>query len=108
VSNYRVRQVLALGRLPDRQLRFLVALATWLPDESRSVRVGFGTLLEHTGNARNTVKAARRELEADGRLSSVASRGRGHLTLWTVHCLPEKGVSYVDPFSVDGKGVNWP
>lgn len=115
MTNYRVRQVLALGPMPDRQLRLLVALATWLSDETRVVRVGFDKLIEASGNTRNTVRRARRELEEDGRVSSVTTRGRGNLAVWTVHCLPEKGVSDVDPFSkgvsdVDpfprGKGVN--
>jgi hypothetical protein len=97
VSNYRVRQVLALGPMPDRQLRFLVALATWLPDDTRIVSVGFDTLIAETGNARNTVRQARRELEAARKVTSKRGDGRGHLTLWTVLCLPEKGVSDVDP-----------
>jgi hypothetical protein len=108
VSNYRVRQVLALGEMPMRQLRFLVALATWLPDDSRSVRVGFGVLVDQTGNVRNTARKARRELEDSKRLSSVAGNGAGHLTLWTALCLPEKGVSDVDPLPADEKGINGP
>lgn len=52
------------------------------------------------------MRKARRELECDGRVSSLTGRGRGNLTLWTVHCLPEKGVTLADPFSADVKGVN--
>ena len=104
MTNYRVRQVLALGVMPDRQLRLLIALATWLPDDTRTVRVGFDTLIRDTGNVRNTVRKARRELEGAGQLSSIAGDGRGLLTLWTVLCLPEKGVNASAPLPV--KGVN--
>jgi hypothetical protein len=106
VTNYRVQQVLQLGRMPEAQLRFLVALATFLPDDTRSVRVGFDVLIETTGNVRGTVRTARRELEAEKRISSKPGNGRGHVTLWTVHCLPPKGVSYIDPLSVIHNGVN--
>jgi hypothetical protein len=100
VSNYRVRQVLALGPMPDRRLRLLVALATRLSDDSRTVRVGFDRLIEDTGNARNTVRTARRELEGRGDLlSKPGGRGRGDATHWTVLCLPEKGTSEVDPLN---------
>ena len=109
VSNYRVRQVLALGPMPDRQLRFLIALATWLPDDSRAVRVGLDSLIKASGNSHNTVRKARRELEAVGKLASVSSRGRGHLTLWIADCLPEKGTSEGGPLcpdSADGKDTS--
>jgi hypothetical protein len=106
VSNYRVQQVLALGEMPGRQLRLLTGLATFMGDDSRSVSVGFDALITVTGNVRNTVRIARREFEERGSLSSEPGNGRGHLTLWTVLCLPEKGVSVLDPLYGPGKGVN--
>lgn len=106
MSNYRVRQVLALGSMPDRQLRLLVALATFMNDDSRSVKAGFGELIRCTGRSHNTVQAARSELESAGRLTSIPGRGRGVLTLWTVLCLPEKGTNNVGTFSAAGKGTN--
>jgi hypothetical protein len=107
MSNYRVRQVLALGRLPERQLRLLVALATWMDDDTRTVRLGFDTLIRDTGNVRNTVKLARADAAAAGRLIwAQPQRGRGHLTVWTVLCLPEKGVNEHDPLPESVKGVN--
>lgn len=105
MSNYRVRQ-----------LRFLVALATWMTDETRMVRVGFETLIEDTGSSRNTVRNARRELETARKLASKPGTGRGHLTVWTVLCLPQTAgkeasevnpVSEVDPLTAR-KGVNEP
>jgi len=108
MSNFRVRQVLAL-RLPDRQNRFMVALATWMRDDTRTVRVGLETLIEDAGQARNTARAARRELETQGKLASAGGRGKGNLTVWTALCLPEtasKGVSDVDPLTVESKGVS--
>ncbi len=109
MSNYRVRQVLALGRIPERQLRLLVALATWMNDDTRTVRLGFDALIRDTGNVRNTVRAARADAAAGGRLAwEQPQRGRGHLTVWTVLCLPDKGVNEPDPLTDAGKGVNRP
>jgi len=106
VSNYRVRQVLALGDMPERQLRFLIALATWMDDYSLTVRIGFDTLIKDSGNTHNTVRKARRELEADKRISSEAGNGRGHQTAWTARCLPEKGTNIAGTQSGAGKGTN--
>jgi len=106
VSNYRVRQVLALPKMPENQLRLLLALATYLTDDSRSVRIGFDALVRDSGNVRNTVRAARRALEASGKLTSEGGgRGPGDVPLWTVLCLPAKGVSDVNPLARD-KGVS--
>ena len=77
-----------------------------MDDDSRTVKASVDAVFEQTGTARNTARTARRELEKAGRLSSTAGTGRGHLTLWTVHCLPGKGVSDVDPLSRESKGVN--
>jgi hypothetical protein len=106
VSNYRVRQVLALGPMPDRQLCLLVALATWMDDHSRVVRVGFDALIAVSGRTHNTIRKARRELEDGGKVITVTGGGRGHLTLWTVLCLPEKGTNVLGPLLETGKGTN--
>jgi hypothetical protein len=106
MSNYRVRQVLALGAMPERQLRLLIALATFMTDDSLTVTAGFDAVIKVSGQARNTVRTARRELEAAGRIASQSSPGRGVLTVWTVLCLPEKGVNVLDPFSAPVKGVS--
>lgn len=110
-----MRQALAL-RLPDRQNRFLCGLATFMTDESRTARAGFDAVMEAAGQARNTARTARRELETAGKLASKRGDGRGNLTLWIVLCLPEvsprpaakaeKGVSDVDPLSTFHKGVS--
>lgn len=76
-----MRQVLGLGAMPEWQLRCLIALATWMGDDSRTVRVGLATLIEECGNTHNTVSKARRELESGGLLKSQGSRGKGHLTV---------------------------
>lgn len=106
MSNYRVRQVLTIRGLPERQLRFLLALATWMDDDSLIVKASVDLVFEQTGTARNTARTARRELEKSGRVSSMAGTGRGHLTVWTVHCLAEKGVNVADPLSPETKGVS--
>jgi hypothetical protein len=116
VSNYRVRQVLRL-HLPQRQEHFLLGLATFLPDDTRTALAGFDAITEAAAQARNTARTARRELEKDGKLASRPTGvGRGHVTEWTALCLPEvspesqKGVSAVNPVSAvdplpDEKGV---
>lgn len=93
----------------------MLGLATFLNDDSRTAFVGVDALMDASGQARNTFKAARRELERDGRLASQQSGvGRGKVTEWTALCLPEtagKGVNIVNPVSVvdplpERKGVN--
>lgn len=74
-----------------RELRFLVALATYLTDDALSVRVGFATLTEESGLSRRWARVARADLSEKGHLAYKPGLGRGHLTLWTVLCLPEKG-----------------
>lgn len=106
MSNYRVRQVLALGDMPDRQLRLLIALATWMGDYTRTVRLGFDQLVTDTGKSHNTIRKARRELEDATKLVSERGDGRGHMTLWTVLCLPEKGTNGIGTLSDDEKGTN--
>lgn len=78
-----------------------------MTDDSRVVRAGFDAVMEAAGQARNTARTARHELETGGRLASRRGDGRGNLTAWTVLCLPEtsplpnvgKGVNNVDPLS---------
>lgn len=110
VSNYRVRQVLGLGRMPERQRTLLVALATWMNDDTRVVTVAYSELVKNTGQAPNTVKAARRELEAAGKLASdPGGKFKGNRTVWAVLCLPETagmGVNIADPHTAESKGVN--
>lgn len=109
MSNYRVRQVLAIKpKLSESKLRLAVALATWMTDDSMTVEVGFDEIMRLAQLARNTARDARKALAADGYLSWTSPRGRGNRTAWTFHRLPElKGVSGTDPFSGgDGKGVS--
>lgn len=120
MSNYRVRQILAL-RLPDPQNKFMTALGTHLRDDSRTVRVAYSKLIAESGLAPNTAKLARQKLESSGRLESRRTGyGRGHVIEWTAWCLPgsspevesdqaesDKGVNNADPLT-SGKGVNWP
>lgn len=106
MTNYRVQQVLALGTMPERQLRLLVALATWMNDQSREVRVAFGTVIKTANISVNTGRKARKELNESGKLAYTEGRGRGNKTVWTVLCLPEKGTSAVGTFSDAAKGTN--
>jgi hypothetical protein len=109
VSNYRVRQVLALKpKLLDSKLRLMVALATWMNDASMTATVSFDVVTEQAQLARNTARDARRALAADGYLTWTSPHGRGNRTVWTFHRLPElKGVSDTDLFPEAGaKGVS--
>jgi hypothetical protein len=109
VSNYRVRQVLAIKpKLLESKLRLMVALATWMNDDSMTAEVSFDLAMEQAQIARNTARDARKALAADGYLSWTSPHGRGNRTAWTFHKLPElKGVSDVDLFSeADVKGVS--
>lgn len=105
MSNYRVRQVLVLGdAMPRRQLRFLVALATYLGDDSRRVRVGFDALTATAGLSARWMKVTRGELRDGGQIEYQPGKHRGDLTLWTALCLPEKGAPMGDPLSTGKKG----
>jgi hypothetical protein len=109
VSNYRVRQVLAIKpKLLDSKLRLAVAVATWMSDDSMTAEVSFDVVMEQAQLARNTARDAHKSLAADGYLTWTSPRGRGNRTAWTFHRLPAlKGVSDVDPFSAaDAKGVS--
>jgi hypothetical protein len=109
VSNYRVRQVLAIKpKLLESKLRLMVALATWMNDDSMTAEVSFDLAMEQAQIARNTARDARKALAADGYLSWTSPHGRGNRTAWTFHKLPElKGPSDVDLFSeADVKGVS--
>jgi hypothetical protein len=111
VSNYRVRQVLAIKpKLLESKLRLMVALATWMTDDSTTAAVGFEAITEQAQLARNTARDARNALAADGYLTWTSPHGRGHRTAWTMHRLPElKGVSDPDLFSeTAAKGVSDP
>ena len=104
MSNYRVRQVLALGPMPDRQLRCLIALATWMTDDSRTVRIGFAALAASMGTSPETARRARRDCRKAGRITYIPGSGRGHVTTWTVTCLPVKGGQDADLPSDTRKG----
>jgi hypothetical protein len=108
VSNYRVCQVLALPKMQDRRLRLLLALAAHLGDDTREVRISVPRVAQLAGLSEKWAKIARDELAAAGDLAYEPGRGAGNRTLWTLLCLPEKGVPTGTPFSRDraasGKG----
>lgn len=109
MSNYRVRQVLAIKpKLLESKLRLMVALATWMSDDAMTAEVSFDVAMEQAQLARNTARVARKALAVDGYLSWTSPHGRGNRTAWTFHKLPElKGVSDANLFSeADVKGVS--
>jgi hypothetical protein len=109
VSNYRVRQVLAIKpKLLDSRTRLMIAIATWMTDDSTTAEISFEVVMDQAQLARNTARDARAALMADGYLTWTSPHGRGRLTVWTFHRLPElKGVSDPDLFTAaNGKGVS--
>jgi hypothetical protein len=93
MSNYRVRQVLALPKKPERQLRLLAAIATFLSDDTCEVEAGLPAVVKASGLSRRHAKIARDELTKAGDLAYKPGLGAGNHTLWTVLCLPETGDS---------------
>jgi len=113
VSNYRVRQVMQLTRPRRKGPRwlarhrdFLVGLATYMSDDSLSVKCTNDQLAEASGRDRWAVNLAKRELVKDGVITYEPARHRGQVTTYRVLAdLPalRKGV---DPKSSPSEGVD--
>jgi hypothetical protein len=99
VSNYRIRQVLALrGQRPERQMRVLLALATWLTDDTVTVRLGAGQLRATARLTERNFELARIELVKAGELGyEPGGKHRGDRSVWTLLCLPDKGDPHEGP-----------
>jgi hypothetical protein len=105
VSNFRVRQVLALcKRLPHTEAEkdLLVGLATWLDDESAEVRLSNRALAEAASLHLDTVKHAKQQLRKKGWLEYDPATRPGELTLYRVPVL-EGGVTPAPP-SINPQG----
>lgn len=105
MSNYRVRQVLALcKRLPHTEAEkdLLVGLATWLDDDSTEVRLSTRVLAETASLHPDTVKHAKQQLRKKGWLEYDPATRPGELTLYRVPVL--EGVTGTTPPSANPQG----
>jgi hypothetical protein len=96
VTNYGALAILALGKMPERQLRLLIALETVTPSGHGWRSIGAALLASKAGLSPVTVALARDELAAAGRISYIPGNGRGHLSTFKL-LFPIKGDSESDP-----------
>jgi hypothetical protein len=116
VTNFGTRAILALPKMPERRLRFLLALETFTRREDGWREAGTELLASAAGLSAKTTARARRELAASGAIEYRRGNGRGQLGTYrlkvpsdTVH-LPEPGKvpSDGDHLSEPGKVVKQP
>lgn len=113
MSNYRVRQVMQLTR-PHRagghwkpaHKDVLIGLATYLTDDSLSVKVTNERLAEASGRDRWALNLAKREMAKDSVIAYEPGRHRGEIT--TYHVLVDLPAlsEGVDPESSPSEGVD--
>jgi hypothetical protein len=78
VTNYGALAILALPKMPERQLRVLLALETVTRHEGAWRTIETGALARQAGRAVRTVVKARAELAASGRIEYRPGTGPGH------------------------------
>jgi hypothetical protein len=78
VTNYGTCAILALPRLPERQLRFLLALETFSRGDDGWREAGMKLLAKTAGRSPNTAIKARDELVAAGAIEYRPGNGRGN------------------------------
>jgi hypothetical protein len=78
VTNYGALAILALPKMPERQLRFLLALETVTRREGGWRTIGTGALARSAGLSVAPVVKARAELAASGRIEYRRGTGPGH------------------------------
>jgi hypothetical protein len=90
VTNYGTCAILALPRLPDRQLRFLLALETFKPDDCGWREAGTELLATTAGLSPRTVAKARGELVAAGEVQYRRGDGRGHCSTYRMRRIDDR------------------
>jgi hypothetical protein len=114
VTNYGTLAILALPKMPERQLRLLLALETVTPREGGWREVGTDLLASKAGLSVNTTARARRELAKSGAIDYERGDGRGHVSTYRMKVphdvahLPEPGKvpTVTDHLSSPGKVPN--
>jgi hypothetical protein len=79
MTNYGIRAILALPWLPERQLRFLLALETFTSGDGGWREAGTALLAQYAGQSVNTTVKARAELVKSGAVEYRPGSGRGHV-----------------------------
>jgi hypothetical protein len=80
VTNYGALAILALPKMPERQLRLLIALETVSPSGTSWRSIGTKLLASKAGLSPATIRVARNELVHAGTIAYVPGNGRGHLS----------------------------
>jgi hypothetical protein len=84
MTNKGARAILRLPRMPERQLRFLIALETFTRRGDGWREAGTDLLAEVAGLSPRTVAKARRELAAASLIGYRRGHGRGHVSAYQV------------------------
>jgi hypothetical protein len=87
VTNFGTCAILALPRLPERQLRFLLALETFTRGEDGWRQAGTALLAKTAGLSVNTAVKACGELVASGAIDYHHGSGRGKLSTYRIKVL---------------------
>ena len=82
MTNVGVREILALPKMPERQLRFLIALETFTCGEDGWREAGTELLASAAGLSVNTIVKARGELGASGAIEYRRGNGRGQVSTY--------------------------
>lgn len=101
MTNYGALAILALGRMPERQLRFLIALETITPAADGSRQIGATLLASKAGLSPSTAQRTRAELIKAGRIQYTRGNGRGNLSTYRLKFStdPDKGSHDTDNLS---------
>lgn len=110
MTNYGTLAILALPKMPERQLRFLAALETVTPREGDWREIETGVLAGQAGESVNTAARARAELVAADLIEYRPGTGPGHPGRYRIRVevdKPPKNAGRVKPPKNAG-GVNPP
>ena len=91
MTNYGARVILAMPKMPERRLRFLLALETLPRREGGWREVKTGKLAEHAGLSVNTTVRARGELVASGAIEYKPGNGQGHVSAYRIKVTNDAG-----------------
>ena len=97
MTNYGTRAILALPKMPERRLRFLLALETFTRREDGWREAGTELLASTAGLSAKTTARARRELATSGAINYRPGNGRGQVGTYRIKVpsdtvpLPELG-----------------
>jgi hypothetical protein len=103
MTNYGTLAILALPKMPERRLRFLLALETVTCDADGWRKIGTGLLASKAGLSVTTATRARRDLVASGAVEYERGDGKGHLSAYRMK-VPHDVVHLPEPGKVPSNG----